>query len=153
MYVDIELKSRLSKGDVLPGLFAEKLSSMGGRVCKMVTVSSFNPVCLGAFKKLWRQAMERDPALPDIPTAVIFCVDDELPWFLRRGFGRFIAGCDYLKPKHDQVSGFSRWRWAALEKRPVVPWTVDDAGLAKKLLDAGCEGIITNKPVIISKEE
>jgi glycerophosphoryl diester phosphodiesterase len=82
----------------------------------------------------------------DIPTAVIYCVNGELPWLFRHGFGRFLAGCDYLKPIHKQVSSFSMFRFTAIESRPVVPWTVEEIGLAEKLINAGCQGIITNRP-------
>ena len=148
MYVDIELKSRKTKDDPLPELLAEKIASFGGKTAAAVTVSSFNPVCLVSFRKACRSrgVSER------IPTAVIFCVDKELPWPLHRGFGRFIAGCDYLKPKYSQVTAFSRFRWAGIEKRPIVPWTVDDSSAAEALLRPGpagipgCEGIVTNRP-------
>lgn len=147
MYVDIELKSRKTKDDPLPELLVETLASMDKKIAASVTVSSFNPVCLGSFKKIWdSRGAER------IPAAVIFCVDKELPWLLRRGFGRFIAGCDYLKPEYGQVTAFSRFRWAGIGKRPIVPWTVDDRSLAEVLLRQGpagipgCEGIVTNRP-------
>ncbi|MDR1506763.1 MAG: glycerophosphodiester phosphodiesterase [Treponema sp.] len=156
MYVDIELKSRKTKGDPLPGLLAERLAALGGTISGSVTVSSFNPICLAAFKKAWsclsdnlRNAEKRAAG---IPAAVIFCVDQELPWPLRRGFGRFIAGCDYLKPRYNQVTAFSRFRWAGLEGRPVVPWTVDDRAAAEALVRPGpagipgCAGVITNRP-------
>lgn len=146
LYVDIELKSRKTKNDPLPELLAEKLVSMGGKIAASVSVSSFNPVCLSSFKKAWRRGPE------PVPAAVIFCVDKELPWLLRRGFGRFIAGCDYLKPEYAQVTAFSRFRWAGIGKRPVVPWTVDDRAAAEAFLRPGpagipgCEGIVTNRP-------
>jgi glycerophosphoryl diester phosphodiesterase len=145
MYVDIELKSRKTKDDPLPALAAEKLKALGNKISAAVTVSSFNPLCLKSFKKVWRTMCGTAPGA-DIPTAVIFCADGEVPFLLRRGFGRFLAGCDYLKPIHKQVSSFSLFRFTAIEGRPVVPWTVDDAGLAEKLINAGCEGIITNRP-------
>ena len=136
MYVDIELKSRKTKGDPLPFLAAEKLKHLGKNVSAAVTVSSFNPFCLLAFKS----------AIPEIPTAIIWCSDREVPPILRRGFGRVLSHCDYLKPVHKQVSAFSvRW-FSALEKRPVIPWTVDDPSLAERMIRSGCEGFITNRP-------
>jgi glycerophosphoryl diester phosphodiesterase len=149
MYVDIELKSRRTKDDPLPGLLACLLAALGGNICAAVTVSSFNPVCLAAFKKAWNTL---GGGLPAVPTAVIFAADPEVPRLLRRGFGRYIAGCDYLKPRHDQAAAFSRFRWTVIERRPLVPWTVDDAVLAQTLLAPGpagipgCAGIITNRP-------
>jgi glycerophosphoryl diester phosphodiesterase len=136
IYVDIELKTRKTKNDPLPGLVAEKLRSLGDRALKSVCVSSFNPFALLSFKKL----------CPPVPTAIIWCADEEVPLILRRGFGRFLSSCDYLKPAHLQAARFFRFPGGALEKRPVVPWTVDDRVLAEGLVKMGCAGIITNRP-------
>jgi glycerophosphoryl diester phosphodiesterase len=136
LYVDIELKSRKTKDDPLPGAVAKLLGAMGRAVEESVTASSFNPLCLGAFKR----------ASPRIPAAVIYSVNPEVPLALRRGAGRFIAGCDYVKPEHAQATAFARFRIGGLEGRPLVPWTVDDPALAERLIGLGCEGIITNRP-------
>ncbi|MDR0760794.1 MAG: glycerophosphodiester phosphodiesterase [Treponema sp.] len=136
LYVDIELKSRKTKDDPLPAAAAKLLKAMGRAIEESVTVSSFNPICLRAFKR----------AAPHIPTAVIYSVDPEVPWALRRGAGRFIAGCDYAKPEHAQATAFARFRIAGIEGRPLVPWTVDDPVQAERLLGLGCGGIITNRP-------
>ncbi|MDR1655777.1 MAG: glycerophosphodiester phosphodiesterase [Treponema sp.] len=136
MYIDIELKTSLTGHDPLPGLIAEKLKSMGERALHAVTVSSFNPFAVAAFKKI----------CPAVPTAVIWSADRDVPLLLRRGFGRILSRCDYLKPVHLQVNGFNYFRFTRIEGRPMVPWTVDDTALAAKLLSKGCEGIITNRP-------
>jgi glycerophosphoryl diester phosphodiesterase len=146
MYVDIELKSRKTKDDPLPGLLVEKLKDLGPEISAAVTVSSFNPFCLLGFKKAWQELRGPAGSPPDIPTAIIYCADKELPWLLRRGFGRIISRCDYLKPIHKQTNAFARFRFAGLEKRPLVPWTVDDRALAEELIRKGCRGIITNRP-------
>jgi glycerophosphoryl diester phosphodiesterase len=136
LYVDIELKSRKAKGDPLPEAAAKLLGSMGRAIEESVAVSSFNPLCLGAFKRF----------SPRIPTAVIYSVNPEVPLALRRGAGRFIAGCDYAKPEYAQATAFARFRIAVIEGRPLVPWTVDDPALAERLAGLGCAGIITNRP-------
>ncbi|MDR1971648.1 MAG: glycerophosphodiester phosphodiesterase [Treponema sp.] len=136
MYIDIELKTRKTKGDSLPVLVADMLRHFGDRALKSVMVSSFNPFSILAFKKF----------CPTVPTAVIWANDRGVPPLLRHGFGRIIAHCDYLKPSYRQVNGFSRFRFQTLERRPLVPWTVDDPGLARSLLAAGCPGIISNRP-------
>ena len=136
MYIDIELKSKKTKDDPLPLLLAEKLKSLGKNIYDAVSVSSFNPFCLKTLKK----------ELNDIPTAVIWCGDPEVPPILRHGFGRILSSCDYLKPIHKKVNAFSMFRFSVLEKRPVIPWTADDPALARRLIDMGCEGIITNRP-------
>ncbi|MDR2104052.1 MAG: glycerophosphodiester phosphodiesterase, partial [Treponema sp.] len=76
----------------------------------------------------------------------IWSADKEVPPLLRHGFGRVIGRCDYVKPVHIQVNRFTRFKLAVLERRPMVPWTIDDPLLVKKMLDLGCEGIITNRP-------
>jgi glycerophosphoryl diester phosphodiesterase len=136
MYIDIELKTRKTRDDPLPGLVAEKIRSLGDRALRAVTVSSFNPISLAAFKK----------HCPRIPTSVIWSTDREVPPALRYGFGRFIARCDYVKPQYRQVGRFSRFKMALVEGRPLVPWTIDDPVLAAEMLKTGCEGIITNRP-------
>jgi glycerophosphoryl diester phosphodiesterase len=136
MYIDIELKTHKTKDDPLPVLTADMLKRFGDRALKSVTVSSFNPFSILAFKKF----------CPQVPTAVIWCADKEVPPLLRYGFGRFISHCDYLKPVYRQVNRFSCFRFRSLEGRPVVPWTVDDAALARGLLKTGCDGVISNRP-------
>lgn len=136
-YIDIEMKTRSSSADdPLPGSLAELLRRFGKRAEGAVAVSSFNPLALRGFKR--RNA--------GVPTAVIWCADGELPAYLRRGQGRWISGCDYLKPIHTKAGPLSRFFLSRLGSRPLVAWTVDDAEAARKLTAAGCAGIITNRP-------
>jgi glycerophosphoryl diester phosphodiesterase len=140
LYIDIELKSRKTCGDALPSalpcLVAEKLKLFGKAVEEAVTVSSFNPFSIIAFKK----------AAPHIPTAIIYGESREVPWILRRGFGRHIAACGYVKPNHKLVTPAAFSRIAVREKRPMIPWTIDDPAVAAAMLRQGCAGIITNRP-------
>ncbi|MDR1352064.1 MAG: glycerophosphodiester phosphodiesterase [Treponema sp.] len=136
LYIDIELKSDKISGDPLPRLAAEKLKAFGKAVEAAVTVSSFNPFSIAAFRR----------AAPHIPTAVIYGESRDVPWILRRGFGRHIAGCAYVKPCRDLAGPANFLRIAVREKRPMVPWTVDDPADAAQLLRQGCEGIISNRP-------
>ncbi len=132
MYIDIELKTRKTSHDDLPEAAAKTLKAFGARVIEAVTISSFNPFALKAFKK----------CVPEIPTGLIWGRDPEVPWILRRGQGRLIAGCDYLKPEHAQVKRANRF----IKHGPIIPWTIDDSDLAKKMISLGVEGIISNKP-------
>jgi glycerophosphoryl diester phosphodiesterase len=141
MYVDIELKTRKTRGDALPVLVAEKLAALGSRIMDSVSVSSFNPLSLVRFKE----------RCPRIPTAVIWAADPELPFPLWYGLGRLIARCDYLKPVHRQLNRLSRFRFTVLEGRPLVPWTIDDSALGERMLGLGCAGIITNRPQLFVK--
>jgi glycerophosphoryl diester phosphodiesterase len=136
MYIDIELKTRKTKDDPLPGLLAEKLKQFGDGAQKSVTVSSFNPFAILSFKQL----------CPQIPTAIIWSADTEVPLILRYGFGRILSHCDYLKPIYKQANSFSRFRFTTLEGHPIVPWTIDALQLPEKMLKIGCTGIITNRP-------
>jgi glycerophosphoryl diester phosphodiesterase len=136
MYIDIELKSRKIRNDRLPALTAAKLKSFGDRAQKALAVSSFNPFCLAAFRQL----------CPRIPTAAIWSADPDVPPILRRGLGRLLANCDYVKPVHTQVNPRSYARMALREDRPIVPWLIDDPALARQMLELGCRGIITNRP-------
>ncbi|MDR1420245.1 MAG: glycerophosphodiester phosphodiesterase [Treponema sp.] len=136
IYIDIELKTNITKNDPLPELLAKKIIKMGDRALKSTVVSSFNPFCLAEFKKL----------CPHIPTAIIWSSNKEVPLILRRGFGRMLSHCDYLKPDKNQINVFSFFRFSILEGRPLVPWTVDESDSAAKLIEIGCEGIISNRP-------
>lgn len=134
LVLDVEIKSRKAKGDPLPSLLARELRRRG--LERTVAISSFNPVSLAAFK-----AEAREYA-----TAVIWCASGGVPFYLRSGQGRWISGCDFLKPIHSKAGPRMVGYYGRFEGRPVVPWTVDDPALAKLLVDGGCAGIITNRP-------
>ncbi|HCM26774.1 MAG: hypothetical protein A2Z99_16900 [Treponema sp. GWB1_62_6] len=134
MYMDIELKTRLKKDDPLPTLVLKAIRDR--RLENSTLVSSFNPLALRAFKRL----------APDIATAVIWCDDEELPSWLRRGQGRWISGCDVLKPAHAKATPLSLALLSRLGGRPMLPWTVDDPMLARLLVARGCVGVVTNRP-------
>ncbi|WP_304224199.1 glycerophosphodiester phosphodiesterase family protein [Gracilinema caldarium] len=136
LYIDIELKTRKTSLDPLPEALADMLASFGRRAEGRITVSSFNPLALRSFKK----------DAPQFPTAVIWCDDPELPSYLHHGEGRWLAGCDYLKPIHHKVNRAFSLMLGRLGRRPIVPWTVDDPDLARMLLDKSSAGLITNKP-------
>ncbi|MDR2899933.1 MAG: glycerophosphodiester phosphodiesterase [Treponema sp.] len=132
MYIDIELKTRKTSHDFLPEAAAKSLQAFNENIMQSVTISSFNPFALRAFKKF----------APQIPTALIWSLSTEVPKILRRGQGYLIAGCDYLKPEYAQVKPSASF----MKRGPVIPWTIDDIDLAKKMIGLGCEGIISNKP-------
>jgi glycerophosphoryl diester phosphodiesterase len=69
-----------------------------------------------------------------------------VPWYLRRGEGRWIAGTDFLKPEHIIPTRARIAFGKAVGGRPVLPWTVDDTGIANRMLAIGCEGVISNIP-------
>lgn len=136
-YYDIELKSTASADYGLEAAAVKiiRAAKNSGELAKHLLVSSFNPVSLARFKTL----------MPGIPTAIIWCNDKGLPWFLRGGEGRWIGHVDYLKPEHVKVNNASSFRWRKLEGYEVVPWTIDDPELARNMLEKGCSGVISNR--------
>lgn len=138
MYVDIEIKAPKAADIGLEAALATLLASMGlGADC--VAVSSFNPIALKRLKSL----------APAIPTGTLYCSSPELPWYLRKGEGRWLSSSDFLKPEHVMVrrAGMSLKR--AFGGRPVLTWTVDDADEAGRVLALGCDGVISNRPHMI----
>lgn len=137
-YFDIEIKAPTTADIGLEAALAKLLAAM--RLgAESVAVSSFNPVAAHRFKAL----------APGVPVGVIYCVDDELPWYLRRGQGRWIAGADFLKPKHVLVGGLGMGLKRAIGGRPVLPWTIDDPAEAARVRALGCVGVISNKPQLV----
>lgn len=135
LYFDIEIKGRSTHDLGLEAALADLLADFKLDASSVV-VSSFNPIILRRFKVL----------APHIPTAIIYCDSDELPRYLRRGEGRWIAAADFLKPKSTELSPGRVRLGHSLGLRPVVPWTVDQPDEAAALLKAGCVGLVSNQP-------
>jgi len=135
LYFDVEIKSDKAADRGLEAALAKLLADFRYGAERIV-VSSFNPVAVKRFKAL----------CPAVPTAIIYCVDDGVPAYLRRGEGRWIGGTDFLKPRSDQATrlGLAAGRLAG--GRRVVPWTIDDPAEAARVLAIGCDGIISNRP-------
>jgi glycerophosphoryl diester phosphodiesterase len=134
-YFDIEMKSRDHTDGHLESRLARLLEDfkLGS---DRVVVSSFNPIMLAKFKA----------TCPGIPTAIIYCADDDLPWYLRRGEGRWIAGADFLKPEFIIPTKARLAFGRLIGGRQVLPWTVDDPAVARRMIAIGCEGVISNTP-------
>lgn len=135
LYFDVEIKSGKAEDKGLEAALTRLLSSFGYGAERIV-VSSFNPVALKRFKAL----------CPHIPTAIIYCVDAGVPWYLRHGEGRWIGGTDFLKPKHTQATRLGLAIGRMTGGRKVIPWTIDDPAVAARVLTIGCDGIISNIP-------
>jgi glycerophosphoryl diester phosphodiesterase len=133
-YWDIEIKSNIAADYGLETAVARAIRDAG--LVGRCLVSSFNPVSLARFK-----ALE-----PDVPTAIIWCSDEAIPFYLRHGEGRWLGRVDALKPEHVKVHRASSFRWRKIERYPVLTWAVDDAAGAARMLRLGCEGVISNCP-------
>ena len=134
VYYDIEIKTRSHSSTGIEKPLLELIRKHG--LQKRCIVSSFNPIPIRDFKRIEA----------GIPTAIIYSTDKEVPWFLRRGQGRWIASADILKPDRKLVGPVSAL-WNRLPgKRPVLAWTVDDPADAALLLKRGVKGIISNDP-------
>lgn len=134
-YFDIEMKNQDTGAGHLEALLARLLDDFRMDSDRVV-VSSFNPWMLAKFKA----------TCPRIPTAIIYCADDDVPWYLRRGEGRWIAGADFLKPEYIIPTKSKMAFGRAIGGRPVLPWTVDEPTIARHMLALGCEGVISNRP-------
>jgi glycerophosphoryl diester phosphodiesterase len=130
---DIEIKSRTKERTGVEKQLSDIIDEfqLGQHVC----VSSFNPFPLLYLKEIRL----------DIPTAIIWCTSTELPLVLRTGAGVWISGCDFLKPDYTIMNGFNILRLGMGRRRAVMPWTVDDPETARKLVDRGCSGFVTNR--------
>jgi len=135
LYYDVEIKAPKAADNGTEEALAQLLKKMNLGAGNIV-VSSFNPIALKRFKSIE----------PSIPTAIIFCDDKDVPWYLRQGFGAVIGATDFLKPKHVQVNAWSMFWGKTLGGRTVLPWTIDTGEDARRVLAHGCEGVISNKP-------
>jgi glycerophosphoryl diester phosphodiesterase len=139
-YFDVEIKSRTTSDNGLESLVAMTIANFGLR--SRCVVSSFNPFSLRRFK-----AVENG-----VPTAVIWSHSDELYWFLKHGEGRWIGMTDFIKPEHGLIRGTHKPTILIPRARPIIPWVIDEPSEAARLLNYGCEGIISNCPDKLTRE-
>jgi glycerophosphoryl diester phosphodiesterase len=137
-FVNIELKTS--------EVFNGALESEVARVVKManaesrVLFSSFNPMSLGRLARL----------LPDVPRALLATEDEtdkKNKFYLRKMLLRPLAKAHLLHLDKRMISKWKLMWWHSLGY-PVVAWTVNDEQEARRLLDLGVDGIISD--VILS---
>lgn len=132
LFYDIEIKSEHRKDST--GISAHLVQTIRQHnLTGCCLVSSFNPFRIREVRK----------AAPELTTSVIYSSDENVPKLLQKGFGRYIAGCNALKPHYalvteDMMKKHSRY--------PVLPWTVNSREEAERLFSLGCTGIITDRP-------
>lgn len=135
LYFDIEIKSGKAEDKGLEAALVKLLAEFKFGADRIV-VSSFNPISIKRFKAL----------CPTVPTGIIYCINDDVPWYLRHGEGRWLGHADFLKPKHTQATKAGLAWGRLIGGRKVLPWTIDDPAVAARVLTIGCEGVISNKP-------
>jgi glycerophosphoryl diester phosphodiesterase len=100
-------------------------------------VSSFNPVLL------WRLGrMERS-----VPLGLLYAPD--LPLGFNRGWQRHVLRLRALHPYHEEVTP-DRVRRAHGRGWQVNTWTVNDPAEMRRLIGLGVDGIITDRPDLLS---
>ncbi|GAB6089302.1 glycerophosphodiester phosphodiesterase family protein [Spirochaeta dissipatitropha] len=129
LYFDIEIKNGVSTDKGIAQALSSLLKDI--RPKAPLIVSSFNPLEMQRFKSI----------MPEVPTAIIYSRDPEVPWYLRRGLGRLIGNCDGLKPEYQQAGLRARTshRW-------VLPWTVNNRIDGERLLKVGAAGLVSDDP-------
>lgn len=134
LYFDVEIKTP----DAVDRGLERALSSLIDEfsLTNRVIVSSFNPFSIARFKRLQ----------PGIKTGIIYEDKPYLPWYLRNGQGRWPGEADFLKPHYKKITPAGVFFNGALGWKTMLPWTVDDPALARRCLDLGCVGLISNRP-------
>ncbi len=101
-------------------------------------VSSFNPVLL------WRLGrMDRA-----IPLGLLYAPDE--PPGLNRGWPRYGLRLAALHPYHEQVTA-KLVQQAHARGQQINTWTVNEPAEMRRLIDLGVDGIITDRPDLLSR--
>lgn len=133
--VNIEIKAYKGQPFRAPAIaLAQYLA--GRENTDYIFVSSFNPMALNAFRRGARRTGAQ------IPTALIYGSNKEVPWYLHHGRGRILHNADILKPRAQDVR---------TERRPIIAWNVHDTDTVQKVMAAGAIGIITSNIGLINR--
>ncbi len=133
-WINIELKNYDARGDGLEGVVTALVRRM--RLERDVLLSSFNPLSLREAARL----------APELPRALLTM--RALPVYLRQGWFAFMARPHAYNLELDQADAKSV-RAAHTRGARACVWTVNDPGVARRLQDAGVDGIITDEPDVI----
>lgn len=133
--INIEIKSTGLNTDGVEGAVLAAIENTGA---PRVIVSSFNPLAL-------RRMLLLDPRLP---RGLLYA--PRLPIFLRRAWLRPFVRPAALHPHFSMVTR-EFMTWAHARGYQVNTWTVDEPDVARRLIEWGVDGIITNKPDVMRK--
>jgi len=135
MLINVEIKGMSLRGSGIEAKVAALIEKHG--LIDRALVSSFNPFALRRAKYL----------NPRLACGLIYAPD--LPIFLRDAWlAPLIPGLDARHPHHSQVNQvlvdrFHARGWA------VNVWTVNQAGIARTMAEAGVDGLMGDDPVLI----
>lgn len=135
LYYDIELKCSTPKDTGLAKKTWETIQRH--HMENRCLISSFNPFTVRSFDKASGKRL---------PTSVIFADDKGVPCIFRKGWGRHIANCTYLKPDYHQVDETMFAKFHERKGYPIITWTVNEPEVCRRMLDIGVEGVISNNP-------
>ncbi|MBB6482625.1 glycerophosphodiester phosphodiesterase [Spirochaeta isovalerica] len=130
VYYDIELKADYTRSF---GLEKKVLAMIRDfRLTRRVVVSSFNPLPVARFKKLTNE----------IPAFLIYSDTEDVPFYLRKGEGRFLCRPEGLKPDC-RLLDENLYRKLS-RKYLLMSWTVNDLKTYNRLAEWEIDGVCSN---------
>lgn len=137
--MNIELKS--PKESAESGIVEKTIDSVREHgLMDILLISSFDPNLLVRAKEY----------APECKTGILYSPEKKVSWAIARdpiGFAKSIKA-DAIHPYDMFVTKYYAER-AHASGLKVNPWTVDKPKSIERLLDYGCDGIITNKPDLV----
>lgn len=134
IYYDVEIKAGIRYRKELIYLLNDELQKRP-QLQDKIMISSFNPLAMRAFSRKMSY---------EYPLLIIYDATDAVPWFLRRGEGRFLFRTAALKPKCDIAEREKK----RLPGYPIIPWTADDKCTIMKMAELRAPMLITNESEI-----
>ncbi len=133
--INVEIKGMSPRGTGLEARVAALIEKHG--LIDRVIISSFNPFALRRVKR----------AHPRLACGLIYAPD--LPIFLRDAWlAPLIPGLNARHPHHSQVNRAVVGQFHA-RGLAVNVWTVNQAGVARAMVEAGVDGLIGDDPILI----
>jgi glycerophosphoryl diester phosphodiesterase len=136
LLVNVELKDFNPRSSVLAAPVVEVVRKYAME--KRVLFSSFNPFALRAVKRL----------APQIPAGLLYAPN--LAIYLRRAWLAPFVPHEARHPESSMVTARTM-KWYRAHGLHVNVWTVDDPAEMRRLMALGVDGIITNKPDVLSR--
>jgi len=134
LLLNVELKTPGASDNGLAAAVIDRLARRG--LLERAVLSSFNPLAVWRARRL----------NPHVATGMLYA--ESLPFFLRRPWLRRVVRPSALHPHHTLVDE-AYVRWARKQGYRVNVWTADDPGDMWRLVRAGVDTIITNRPDLL----